>query len=896
MTAAPISPQWRDELHRLAHLALPLLPCGAGSESKAPMDPTTGNPLAKWPTASFTAAQIADTAPRVRSVGARTGNGFICFDLDGATAVALCIEQGCDPHQAATWRVERDTDPARLKVLFRLTAEQQLELGRVTTKAHTRQPNRDADGQKAAGDKGEAVELFHDPGRQVILLGDHPASGGRYLWPVDHGPEAYAPIPQAWWELARAIVRGDLGIGPERGRTALLTTRGSSSSRVWGATGTRSDPCPICGRDTTGYCSRHKISHTIRCFHGSTFSPEASHGILSSGKTITGTDGVIYGYCGVHEQRNGDRFSHFVVHQERPQQDPFADLPPDELAARRTAKEQEATGTYRPLDEDETFLVLGWCPKRESVWYRHRTTAQIAAVKPSGQAELLKLAPLTYWEAAFPIKGKDGKVLRCDWGKAASALIEAANHAGVFEPEQTRGRGVWEDDGRMVWHLGDHLEVDGQETPLTEINSDHYYALLPALSIDPAVAPLDDEHGRKILQVLKDCNWQRPADHLHLAGFVVLSNVGGALRKRPGLQVTSPYGSGKSDTIENTINPLQAGLGRISTGSTEAGIRQLIGRDALPCTVDESEAEDGNRREAQLRLVRYSFDGVPQVKGTPSGEPIVFCLRSSLALAGINAPITNPADLSRMAVISRATLPADRWAAVSRQRAAVITPEIGQRLIRRTVSNLPTLLANITTFGTVISGQITGNESGRAGDTYGALLAGAHHLTSTKAVSGPEALSWLDSVGWSFDATATDDTDRTAGAEGRQCLEYLLAHEVHWVDPGDREGPSTGTITVRELIELDRNSLVALRKGKAARDALGRKGIRTMEEGLAVARGASGIQAVFASTKWKQGGHADRLLEIDGATRTSTVTRFPSGGIHRAVVVPWAAVGLLAEE
>jgi hypothetical protein len=566
------------------------------------------------------------------------------------------------------------------------------------------------------------------------------------------------------------------------------------------------------------------------------------------------------------------------------QQDPFAGFPPDELAHRRAGRQQEP------------YQVLGWCPERKRVWYRHRQTAQIASANPYGQAELLKLAPRAHWWATYPVRDEHGHVIRCDWNEAASELIEAANHAGVFEPEQTRGRGVWDDDGRVVWHLGDRLEVDGLETPLTELHSAHQYGLLPSLAIDLKVEPLDDDHGSKILQVLKDCGWQRPSDHLHLAGFVVLSNVGGALRKRPGLQVTSPYGSGKSDTIENSINPLQAGLGRISTGSTEAGIRQLIGRDALPCTVDESEAEDGRKREAQLRLVRYSFDGIPQVKGTPSGDPITFCLRSSLALAGINAPITNPADLSRMAVIGRRTLPADRWAAVSQRRAEVITMEIGQRLIRRTVSNLPVLLANITTFGLVIGGQIPGNESGRAGDTYGALLAGAHHLTSTKMLSKSEALTWLDSVDWSFSDTATADTDRTAGAEGRQCLEYLLANEMPWIDRDDRDGPSTGTITVRELVELARNSLAAPRKGKAAHEALGRKGIRTTDEGLAVARSAPAIQGVFDSTKWKQGGHADRLLEIDGTTRTNGTMRFPQGGSHRAVVVPWAAVVVPGEE
>lgn len=548
--------------------------------------------------------------------------------------------------------------------------------------------------------------------------------------------------------------------------------------------------------------------------------------------------------------------------------------------------------------EPEHYQVLGWCADRRKVWYRHRQTAQIASAVPYGQAELLKLAPLEYWRGKYAQRNKKtGEVVGYDWAQAADDVSRAADRSGVFEVDQLRGRGVWIDDGRTVWHLGNRLEVDGVETPLTDLRSAHQYGLMPALPIDPTVAPLDDDHGRQILQVFRDCGWQGPSDHLHLAGWIVLSNVGGAIRKRPGLQVSSPYGSGKSDTIENGILPLQGGIGRISSGSTEAGIRQLIGRDALPCTIDESEAEDGRKRDAQLRLVRLSFDGKDQVKGTPSGEAMTFCLRSSLALAGINAPIDNPADRSRMAVIGRRMMPADQWKEVSRRRSALITTEIGQQLIRRTVSNLPALLENITTMGRVISGQIASNEGGRAGDTYGALLAGAHHLTSTKQLTEDEAQTWLDSMGWDITHADTDDTDRKAGAEGRQCLEYLLAHEVRWqpaYDP-DAGRPSTGSLTVRELVALAHLSPRSI-DGQEARTALGRKGIHATPEGLAVARSAPGTVAIFGNNKWMKGGHASRLLEIEGTTRTNGTTRFPSGGSHRAVIVPWAAVGGLGEE
>ncbi|MEI7666794.1 MAG: hypothetical protein WCI65_12180 [Synechococcaceae cyanobacterium ELA263] len=574
-------------------------------------------------------------------------------------------------------------------------------------------------------------------------------------------------------------------------------------------------------------------------------------------------------------------------------------------AARRLVVEDDDDGEDLGKDappeaqpEPEPYQVLGWCTERRKVWYRHRQTAQIASALPYGQAELLKLAPLQHWWDAYPVKNDDGEVIRCNWARAASELIEAANRSGVFEIEQVRGRGVWLDDGRVVWHLGDQLEVDGQKMALTDLQSRSQYGLMPALPIDLEVDPLGDDHGRQILQVLKDRGWQGPSDHLHLAGWIVLSSVGGALRKRPGLQITSPFGSGKSDTIERVIDPLQGGIGRSTTGSTEAGIRQLIGRDALPCTVDESEAEDGRKREAQLRLVRFSYDGIPQVKGTPGGGPMTFCLRSALALAGINSPIDNPADRSRMAVISPRHLPADQWNEVSRRRDSLITVEIGQRLLRRTVSSLPALLANITTFGHLVGGQIASNEAGRAGDTFGALLAGAHHLTSTAELTKDEAQTWLDSIGWEIGHADTDDSDRKAGAEGRQCLEHLLGHEVRWNDPGDRESgrPTTGSLTVRELVALAHLSPRSI-DGQEARTALGRKGIHATPEGLAVAGCSSpGTIAIFSPTKWMKGGHRSRLLEIEGTTRTNGTVRFPHGGSHRAVIVPWDAVGALGEE
>jgi putative DNA primase/helicase len=535
-----------------------------------------------------------------------------------------------------------------------------------------------------------------------------------------------------------------------------------------------------------------------------------------------------------------------------------------------TTAEREAAAPYR---------VLGWDRDRRRIWYQHRETAQISWISPGPSFDrLLPLAPLRYWEEAYPSGNRNGGA---DWLRAVSDLASAADRAGVFDPQRIRGRGVWLDAGRTVWHLGDRLEVDGIETPLAVLLSVNHYPRLPALQIDTKAAPLSDQHGQQILDLIRRMGWSGPSDHLQLAGWIVLSNVGGALHKRPGLQLTSGFGSGKSDTADSLIWPLQAGLGISCSGSTEAGVRQSIRHDARPVLIDESEQADGNRREQQLRLVRLSYDGKPMVKGTPGGEALEFTLRVPIALAGINAPISNPADLSRIAVIGRRQLPGEQWQQIAAERTQLVTHGAGEALIRRTVSNLPTLLANIATMGRVLAGMAAGRGGGRVGDTYGALLAGCHLLTSTALLNEAEALAWLDTVGWDPAAPAADEVDRSATAEARQCLDHLLSHELPWRDP-EASDPSTGRITVLELL-----SDALAHPHSEAPNALGRRGLKAdPERGLLVANSGAAIEKVFAGSKWSQGGHRARLLELEGAALAGP-QRFPVLGPIRCAVVPW---------
>lgn len=527
------------------------------------------------------------------------------------------------------------------------------------------------------------------------------------------------------------------------------------------------------------------------------------------------------------------------------------------------------------------FKVLGWCPDRKVIWYQHRKTGQIAYITPSAQASpLLKLAPASHWKKLHPGR------LGTDWTAATSQVIESANGEGVFSLDRLRGRGVWMDGTKVVWHLGDQLEVDGKPVKLIDFDSAFYYQRLPRLAIDPSTAQLSDAKGREILKAVKAMGWISPLDHLHLLGWIVLANVGGAIDKRPVLQITCGFGKGKTYTLTVVIGPLLAGLAISQSNSSEAAIRQTLNTDTLPVLIDESEGEDHHRREGHLKLARLSFDGVATSRGTTYGKALTYAVRSSIALVGINATVPNPADRSRVVVVGRQPLPTAQWGPVDRNLRELLTVATGAQLLRRTVSHLPTLRANVATFRRVVEAQLPAGAAARAGDTYGALLAGAHHLTSTKEVDEAQALDWLDAVKWSAsDAWGVDTApEQSAAAEGEQCLAKLLTYQESW----RADDMGSGKITVRELLGLAR-SVCSGGEEQQARAVLGRLGIKATDKGVMVANHPEALAPIYGNTKWRNKGHMDRLRDLPGAEAGGLV-HFTALGSHKATLVPWAAL------
>jgi putative DNA primase/helicase len=528
----------------------------------------------------------------------------------------------------------------------------------------------------------------------------------------------------------------------------------------------------------------------------------------------------------------------------------------------------------RPALDEATapFRILGWDESRKAINYQFSSTAQLGQVNlPFSQGSLLSLAPLGFWSDRFPAT-KEGRGI--DLLAATDALLRHADAAGVFNERSLRGRGAWSEGKEVVYHLGDRLWVGGRVVSLAEHQGPFLYRLrdpLPFADRIEGLEPLTDAEGAEVLATVRRTGWRGEHDGLHIAGWLAIATVGGALQKRPQLQVSCPKGSGKTDWIDSTANPLLAWAALSVVNPTEAGLRQSLGGDSVPVLVDESEAEDQRKREGHLQVARYAFDGSSVPRGTTSGRALTFALCSSVALIGINAPILNPADHSRFIQVARRRLELEEWQAFVALRPQSINTDVGERLLLRMLTHFGTLQRNIAALAPVIARRVGGDTDSRNGEVYGTVLAGVRLLCSTVPLDEAAASRWLDEIGWALtDEDGGGDAQVEEESEAQQCLEHLLGYRVRWKED------ATGEITVRELLEKARTG------SPEAEHALARLGVKADQLGRLV---VSNKSSAFSGTKWRDGAHRDRLRELPGAEATGS-QRFAGGKVDRCTALP----------
>lgn len=554
-------------------------------------------------------------------------------------------------------------------------------------------------------------------------------------------------------------------------------------------------------------------------------------------------------------------------------------LPPATPAVKqpsRDARAEEHDKLEDPgLTKNGHFRVLGYDHGSYFILQYEKCQIMVYGKSDFSEPGLIELAPLDWWETYFPgSKGGIEKKMAMNW------IIRKAHSRGVYDMERIRGRGAWADKGRIIFHHGNYLTVDGVYCEIQDLDSYYVYEMSKALP-EIADSALTASEGESLLAMASEFSWAKPASAAMLAGWVALAPIGGAIGWRPHVWITGGAGSGKTTVLGKYVNFLTNGIRLFAQGnSSEAGIRQKLKSDALPVLFDESESnseKDGMRIQNVLSMVRQASteSQAETLKGTAGGDAMSFHIRSMFCLASIQVGIKYQADIERMTVLSMRSARDDADAAETWERIKEALHVINRdedlpgRLVRRSLNLLPITLKNIDVFAKAAALRFG---SQRDGDQYGTLLAGAWSLVEDGVASPEAAAAMIDSFDWS------EHRENNEVDEGERALASLMGALVRI--PG-------AEVTVNELIrraqgvEVDGLTMMA----PSAEAVLQRHGMRTDGRRLILSNTSTELRRLVEGTPFE----ADLrgvLLRVKGADRYENRSIKFNGIASKAISLP----------
>jgi len=553
------------------------------------------------------------------------------------------------------------------------------------------------------------------------------------------------------------------------------------------------------------------------------------------------------------------------------------------------------------------MLILKPLGFKDSAYhYRSAVTGEVVALKPNDHGQkfqLRRLADDSYYAAryAFPQGENDEGPPKINWDLAGRSLMRGCHAAGVFDFNRVRGRGAWADGGSVVVHLGDHLLVDGRRVELAAHEGGrHIYPRDLSINLDTGAEPLPDEAADAVNILCSNFRWEHPLSGWLAAGWIVASMVCGALPFRPHTWITGGAGSGKTTLLVKIFKPLLGELAlHVQSTSSEAGIRQVLGLDALPVLFDEAEGESERaaaRIQAVLELARgaSSESGARIVKGQANHTAKQFEPRSTFLFSSIGIGLKNQADKTRCVVLSLKSPPdkdlepelfADEkahFAAVEKAIAETITPEFAAGLFSRCVRLIPVIRKNAETLHVACKENLG---TARLGDLIGTLLAGAHSLCSSQEMSMEDARKWVAELTAERDLAGVVEDAKERDEE--KVLRHLMSAPARIELGGGNLGGGAVQRTVGQVVAAATDPAAdPLLPADIAEAWLRRHGMKTDDAGwLLVATSHTELARIFAGSPWPQN-WGNILRRLPGAAMVSSTAFSSRTDKSRAVHLP----------
>lgn len=521
------------------------------------------------------------------------------------------------------------------------------------------------------------------------------------------------------------------------------------------------------------------------------------------------------------------------------------------------------------------FRSLGYLNGTYFYYSRGEQAVVALTAQAHGKLSFYRLACHEYWVKNYPVNKNDD----FDAAKAAGVLMDSCQHAGIFNMNRIRGRGVWMDRGKPVIHYGDKVNIDEKDYLPFLTPGKYIYELAEALGFQESAA-LSELEGSRFTSLISQLRWQSPDQNMWFSGWLVCALIGGSLPWRPHIWLTGAAQSGKTTLAGIIKQILQNNCLYIQSVSTEAGIRQTLKADCLAVVMDEAEREDNtshSRIQSILTLARQaSSDNDSRiVKGSPTGKALDFQIRSPFCLSSINSSLIQTADKGRFSPLELSSnkLSGDTYAKWKTDMQKLLTAEFSQKLYSRIFGMIPTIVANAATFANAIEVK-TGDR--RLGDQYGALLSGYYSFTQSKLFTASDTKWVIDEINFSTEkemATGTNDQF--------SLLNKIMQHVIRV--------PKNQGFEELSIAEMcDRVKTFGSNNAECKR-SLGNIGIRIIESDIAIANENDLLADILKNSRWPHN-WAQTLKRLTFAKATENSVRFGSGCKSRATLLPFKDV------
>jgi hypothetical protein len=541
----------------------------------------------------------------------------------------------------------------------------------------------------------------------------------------------------------------------------------------------------------------------------------------------------------------------------------------------------DSDASAKPDTPSDYFAPLGFSKDETGslrFWFYAFMAKSMVSMTPSkmSKANLLQLAPLDWWTMAFP-KSSGFQI-----DAAVDFLQTICRKKGYFSNDRLRGRGAWLDHGRIVIHTGSSLIIDGKKRPLGVDDTEFVYEIGSNLNLSTD-NPLSVSESSKLSKVVEKLDWLRPIDGKLLAGWLAIVPICGVLNWRPHIWITAGAGSGKSWINKNILHRMTGECGlRFEGGTTEAGMRETIGNDALATFMDEAEGENEKEQlniENILHLARSASSSDSMIaKGSGNG-PKIYRTRSMFGFCSIVPQTKHGADKRRFSVLRLGKgLPRNEFEKLNAFYESFATPEYTLRFQSRMINLMPNILETISIFKKAITDKLGRSDMG---DQLGSMLGGWYHIHNDAPATLETAsaiVSELDFEGEQGMETVPDEI---------RCMQHITSIEVKVETEQGYQTRIVGELIQTVMDEvIDGDPVTA----NIADKVLRRMGIKVeFDKGLVfVSNTAKKLTWNLRGTPWA----TDRrsvLIRLEGAEHVK-LKRFITGISTPAISIPIESV------